>query len=52
MRAWTGFIWLRIWLSGGILCKGNEPRNFVKCGEFLEQLRKYYLLKKYSTPWS
>jgi hypothetical protein len=41
-RVLTGFIWLMIDTSGRLLyyCEhGNEPLGFVKCGEFLDQLR-------------
>ena len=31
---------------------GNEPSGSVKCGEFLDQMRTSYLLKKDSAPWS
>jgi hypothetical protein len=33
--AWTGLIWLRTGTSGGILCKGNEHWNFIKCEDLL-----------------
>ena len=31
---------------------GNEPSGSIKCGEFIDQLRTAYLLKKDSAPWS
>jgi hypothetical protein len=32
MKVWTGFVWLRIWLSGmyGLWCKKVSDFNFVK----------------------
>jgi len=30
----------------------NEPSGCIKCGEFLEVLSDYYLLKKDSSPWN
>ena len=30
----------------------NEPSGSIKCGEFLDYLKKYQLLKKDSAPWS
>jgi len=31
---------------------GNEPSDFIKCGEFLDYLRSGLLLKKESALWS
>ena len=31
---------------------GNEPSGSMICGEFLDKLRTYLLLKKDSAPWS
>jgi hypothetical protein len=31
---------------------GNEPSGSIKCGEFLDQLRTGWLLKKDSAQWS
>ena len=31
---------------------GNEPSDSIKCGEFLDQLRTDWLLKKDSAVWS
>jgi hypothetical protein len=32
---WTGFIWLRIWISGS--CEhGNDSSVFIKGGEFVD----------------
>lgn len=30
----------------------NSPLSFIKCGEFIDQLRDYKLVKKYSAPRS
>ena len=30
----------------------NEPSGFIKCGEFLDKVRKSYLLRKASASWS
>jgi hypothetical protein len=39
-RAQTGFIWLRIWASGGLFCKhGNEPPSSTKYRKFIDYLR-------------
>jgi hypothetical protein len=41
-RVLTRFIWFMIDTSGRLLysCeRGNEPVGFIKCGEFLDQLR-------------
>ena len=34
------------WDSGGLFLDGKEPQVFIKCGEFLGQLRNWQLLKK------
>jgi hypothetical protein len=31
---------------------GDEPWGSIKCGEFLEWLRTFQLLRKNSVPWS
>ena len=31
---------------------GNEPSCTIKCGEFLDSLKTYQLIKKDSVPWS
>ena len=31
---------------------GNELSGYIKCGEFLDQLKNVQLLKKDSVPWS
>ena len=31
---------------------GDEPSGFIKCGEFLDQLRTGQLLKKDSATWN
>jgi hypothetical protein len=31
---------------------GNEPSGYIKCGELLDYLCDYRLLKKDSAPWS
>jgi hypothetical protein len=35
-KVWTGFIRLRIGISGGPLLTRNEPSGSVKGGEFLD----------------
>jgi hypothetical protein len=37
-------LWFRIGTSGGFFEHGNEPSGSVKCGKFLEQLRKFEVL--------
>jgi hypothetical protein len=34
-KVWTGFMWLRIGTSGGLL-HGNEPSDSIKGREFLD----------------
>jgi len=41
VKMWTGFIWLRIRISGGLCEHGNEPLGSVKGGEFLDRLSHY-----------
>jgi hypothetical protein len=37
---WTGSSWLKIRTGGRALLNwGNESSGFIKCGEFLDQLR-------------
>jgi hypothetical protein len=31
---------------------GNEPPGSIRCGEVLEKLHSWQLLKKGSSPWS
>jgi hypothetical protein len=33
---WTGFIRVRIWVSGGLFEHHNEPSVFIKCWEIFE----------------
>jgi hypothetical protein len=47
---WIRSMWLRI--GNGDSEHGNEPEASVKDKEFLDQLRKYYLLKKDCAAWS
>jgi len=35
----SGLIWLRIGEGSGRFKCANEPSDFIKCGEFLDQLR-------------
>jgi hypothetical protein len=35
--AQTGLVWLRTGTSGGILCKGNEHWNSIKCEDLLSR---------------
>jgi len=41
---WIGYIWLRIWSSGGICEHGNEPSGSTKGGKYLAQVSDYQLL--------
>jgi hypothetical protein len=50
-RSWNGLIWLRIGTGGCLLARGNEPSDFIKCGEFLDWLRNYYIFKKDCATW-
>jgi hypothetical protein len=36
----------------GCCVYGDEPSGSIKCGEFLEKLRTFKLLRKDSAPWS
>ena len=38
-------------MAGASEC-GNEPWGSVKCGEFLDKLRKCWILRNDSVPWS
>ena len=45
LGVWTGLMWLTATVAG--CCKyGNEPSGSVEGGEFIEQLRYHWLLKK------
>ena len=46
-RAGTG----QGWVVGTFEC-GNEHSGFIKCGEFLDQLKTGQLFKKDSAQWS
>jgi hypothetical protein len=35
-RAWTGLIWLRIEVSGGLFRRRDEQSGSIKCGEFVD----------------
>ena len=50
--AWIGLFWLIIGTIASSCKRGNEPSCFIKCGEFLDQLRSHQLLKKDPAPWS
>jgi len=50
--AWTGFIWLRIGIGGGICKCYTEPSGSIKFGGILDLLKTIYLLWKESDPWS
>jgi hypothetical protein len=39
--AQTGLMWLRIGTGGGLCEYGYEISGFIKCGQFLEQLRTF-----------
>jgi len=62
---WTGLLCLRKGQSGGLDCyvsgrgrvvdsrqRGHEISGSIKCGDLLDKLRKYRLLRKDSTPRS
>jgi hypothetical protein len=36
VRMWTGFIWVKVATSGGLLEYSNEPSGSIKGGEFIE----------------
>jgi hypothetical protein len=36
----------------GACIRGDEPSGSIKCGDFLDQLRTGWLLKKDSAAWS
>jgi hypothetical protein len=36
----------------GFCERDNEPSGSIKCGEFLDKLSDYYLVKKTTAPWS
>ena len=36
---WTGLIWLRIGTGANSREHGNEPWGFIKCGEFVDEVR-------------
>jgi hypothetical protein len=48
---WSGLIWLRIGTNGRLFELRNEASVCVTGGEFLDQLRNYYLIKKDSASW-
>jgi hypothetical protein len=50
--AWTELIWLSIGKVAGACECSNEHLGSIKCGEFLDCLRKCLLQKKHSVPWS
>jgi hypothetical protein len=39
VRAWTGWLWIRIETGGGTYKCGNEHLGSIKCGELLAWLR-------------
>ena len=45
MMALIGFVWLKTGTSGRLV-------GSIICGEFLDQLRNYQLLKRDSAPWT
>ena len=45
-------IWQMIGTGGGPLWTRHEIYAFIKCGEFLDWLRNYQLLKNISAAWS
>jgi hypothetical protein len=49
---WTELTWLIIGRSGRLCEHGNEPLDFIKCGEYLDQLWSYKLFKNNSSPRS
>ena len=38
---WTGSVWLRIGEVAGFCESANETSDFMKCGEFLDWLRRF-----------
>jgi hypothetical protein len=50
--SWTGLIWLGTGTSGGLMWTQNRAFGFHKCGEFLDQQGKYWVLKPDLAPWS
>jgi hypothetical protein len=49
---WTGFIWLSIATSWEYYEYGNKFSGPIQCGEFLDHLSDYQLLKKDAAVWS
>jgi hypothetical protein len=49
---WTGFFWLRIGSSGGLCEYGSKYSVSTKCGEYLDELSYYELLKEDTTLWN
>jgi len=50
--AWTGLIRLRVRRDSRNLLIRNGTSGSIKYGEYVDQLRNGYLLKKNSAPWS
>ena len=46
-EAQTVLIWLRTGTGGGACECRNEPSGSVKCEEFLDSLRTYWILKEF-----
>jgi hypothetical protein len=49
---WTGMTWLGIYKWRTVVRKAMNRRVPKKCGEFLDWLRDYQLLKRDSAPWN
>jgi hypothetical protein len=49
--ACTVYINLRSGQVAGYSENGNEISGFIKCGEFSDQLKYYWLVNENSVPW-
>ena len=38
-------------VAGSFDC-GNKPSGYIKCGEFIDKMKTWLLLRKGSAPWS
>jgi hypothetical protein len=48
---WNGLNWLRMRTTVGLLLGGNKPWGSIKCKEFLDKLRNWYVFKD-CTAWN
>ena len=52
-EAWTGLIWLTIWIGGERTCEhGNKFSGYIRGGEFLDSLKTCWVVSKDTAPWS